>query len=112
MRVEYIADDGTRFDNEWDCMAHEDMLNHPNLKFVSWILEDGTICGLDRCFDEDVYLNCIRIIVPSDEAAADVRWLAKHCGYCDYEAITSMGVWDYCMDTDGDDNRYIKADGE
>ena len=34
MKILYQADDGTRFDNEWDCEDYENKLNHPYLKNI------------------------------------------------------------------------------
>jgi len=95
MRTVYIADDGRQFDNEWDCEEYEAILAHPNLKNVTWVLEDGNVCGSSKCMEDFVYNHCVRITVPTDEAAADVRWLANFCGFCDYADIAGMGTWEW-----------------
>jgi len=91
MKIIYIADDGTQFDNEVDCTDYEWKLNHPNLKDIFIFDEDGN--ELKDIFEEDTYNNSMKIIVSTDEAVKDLQELAGYTGYCCYYNINKVGEW-------------------
>lgn len=91
MRTIYIADDGTQFDNEFDCEDYEWKLSHPNLKDVHIFDKDGN--EFEDIFSEDAYNYSSKIVVSSDEAAKEMQDLANFTGYCYYEHINKAGEW-------------------
>jgi hypothetical protein len=93
MRIVYIADDGKEFDDEYDCLHYEWRLNHPNLKDVHIYDEHGK--EFEDIFSEDTYGDCMKITVPTDEAAQDMQALAKYTGHCYYAHIKESGTWKF-----------------
>lgn len=93
MRTVYIADDGTQFDDEFECEDYEWKLNHPHLKDVRCYDKDGN--ELKNIFSENTYGYSQKIIVPTDEAARDLQELSKYTGYCYYGHIAESGTWVY-----------------
>lgn len=91
MKIIYIADDGTQFDNEFDCEDYEWKLNHPHLKEVHAFDKDGN--EFKNIFAEDTYNYSARIVVESDSAAKELQELADYTGYCYYEQIEKAGEW-------------------
>ena len=49
----YVADDGTRFDDRWDCLAYE-----KRTKLNEWK-------------DDFVFLNCSKEVIPIEEASVE-----------------------------------------
>jgi hypothetical protein len=103
MKIIYIADDGSLFDNEYDCEAYEWKLNHPHLKDIHAFDKDGN--EFADIFSEDTYNYSEKIIVSSEEAAKDMRDLAKYTGYCAYEYIDAVGEWVF----DARKERFVKV---
>jgi hypothetical protein len=91
MRTIYIADDGTQFDDEFECEAYEWKLNHLNLKDVHAFNKDGI--EFEDIFSEETYNYSTKIVVSSDEAAKELQELARYTGYCCYEDIDKAGEW-------------------
>lgn len=90
MRVLYIADDGTEFDDQWDCEDYEWIQNHQRLKEIVFLDEDGKT--LENPMSENTYINAETIVVPTDEAAKELRELGEYCGWF-YDSIISAGTW-------------------
>ena len=93
MKIIYIAEDGTQFDDESDCEHYEWKLNHPNLRDVHAFDSDGN--EFEDIFSEDTYNHSATILVETDAAAKDMRELAEYTGYDYYEHITGSGIWTY-----------------
>lgn len=91
MKTIYIADDGTKFDDQYDCEDYEWRLNHPYLKDVHAFDKDGN--ELKNIFSEDTYNYSAKIIVTSDEGLKDLQALADYMGYCYYRHIDGIGEW-------------------
>lgn len=91
MRTIYIADDGTQFDNVYECEDYEFQLGHPHLKEICCYDKDGK--ELPNLFSQDTYTDVVVITVPSDEAAKELQELAKYTGFCFYEHVTKQGTW-------------------
>lgn len=96
MKIVYIADDDTTFDNEFDCKDHEWRLNHPNLQNVCFYNENNE--KLNDIFTQDTYDAVNKIIVPNNFAAEELQALGKHTGFVLYESITESGEWIYSED--------------
>lgn len=91
MTIIYIADDGTHFDNEWDCEAYEWKLNHQHIKDILAFDKDGN--KFEDMMAEDTYNYSTKIVITSDAALQAIRDLASYTGYCEYESIDSIGEW-------------------
>lgn len=91
MKVIYVADDGTQFDDRYECEYYEWVLNHPSLKEIVFYDEDGNV--LADIFSQDTYEYTMKIFVPTDEAAKELSGLGRYAGFCAYENIDSAGTW-------------------
>ena len=105
MRILYIADDGKEFDDEWECKDYEWKLNHHHLNDVR--LYDKDEMRLRDIFSEDTYNNVVKIIVPNNYAAKDMKELANYTGYCYYAHITEAGTW--VFEEKGTDGKFVKV---
>lgn len=108
MRVVYIADDETQFDNEFECEHYEWILNHPHLKDVCCYDKDDN--ELKDIMAEHTYTYSMKIVVPTDEAAKDLQDLADYTGYCYYAHITKNGTW--VFEEKGTDGKFVKVETE
>lgn len=91
MRVIYIADDGTQFDDVFKCEDHEWKLNHPGSSDVHMFDADGN--ELSDILSEKTYHSAEVIVAESEEALDTLKALADYTGYCCYYDITSVGKW-------------------
>ena len=91
MRVIYIADDGKEFDDEFECEHYEWALDHPHIKEIVCYDRNGNV--LEDIFSQDTYETAMKIVVPTDEAAKELREVGRYCGFCNYIDIESAGVW-------------------
>lgn len=95
MRILYIANDGTEFENEWDCEAYEEAQNHPEITNV--VFYDKNNCpykvGSDL-FDDDIYNDCEKVLIHDEKEYEAFQWLARECGWCEFQnQIKSPGLW-------------------
>ena len=93
MKTIYIADDGTQFDDKYECEDYEWQLNHPYLKDVHAFDKDGN--EFEDIFSEDTYNYSAKIIVTSDEGLKDLQALTDYAGYCCYGYIDRVGEWEF-----------------
>jgi hypothetical protein len=91
MKIIYIADDGTQFDDKFNCEDYEWKLKHQNIKDVHVFNKDGI--EFEDIFSEDTYNQSTKIVVSSDEAARELQELGEYTGYCCYESINKAGEW-------------------
>lgn len=91
MRVIYIADDGTQFDDVFKCEDYEWRLNHPGSNDVHMFDANGN--ELPNILTEKTYDNVMVVVAESEEALDALKALADYTGYCDYYDITSVGKW-------------------
>lgn len=91
MRVIYIADDGTQFDNEFECELHEWKFYHPHAQEVRIFDAEGN--ELKDVLEEETYHNSVKIVVPNEEALKDFQAFADYSGYCAYSDIDQVGTW-------------------
>lgn len=105
MKIIYLADDGTEFDDEFECEHYEWILNHPHLKDVCCYDKDGN--ELKDIMVEYTYDYSEKIVVPTDEAAKDLQELADYTGYSYYAHITESGTW--IFENEGFDGRFVKV---
>lgn len=98
MKIIYEAFDGTKFDNECECLNHEFILEHlENLLRIEFYEEEGLPpLIIDSSFIPDAFIynfsNALRIH-DQDEFDSFKEW-AKEFGWSEFEEeITSPGFW-------------------
>lgn len=104
MRIIYIADDGTQFNDEYDCKDYEWKLKHPHLKDIHIFDKDGK--EFEDVLSDDAYNYSAKIVVTSSEAVKDLQALANYTGYCYYEHINKVGEWRF----DESKERFVMID--
>lgn len=93
MRTVYIADDGTKFDNKYECETYEFNLtiSDHNLKFY-----DAGGALLDYPItDSRIYNLSDRVIVPDKQSLDVLREVSDYNGWCEFDDIDSIGIWMY-----------------
>lgn len=98
MRIIYIADDGTQFDDEYECKDYEWKLNHPNINNIHVFDKDCHM--LHDILSEDTYNQAATIAVCTTDQVKDIQDLAKYTGFCAYDNINEVGVWVYNTHTE------------
>ena len=95
MRTVYIADDGTQFEDMYECEAHEAMGKHPELfDILLFNSKDERYQITKKNFNDDhIYEDAERICVMTDAEVACLQWFAEWHGYSEFEQITEPGVW-------------------
>lgn len=95
MKILYVADDGTQFEDEWECTVYEWRLAHPHLSEIKFLNAAGEPILSDPL--EDITYNSTEtVIVPNEEALQDLRDLTNYTGFCEYNDIDSIGTWKHC----------------
>lgn len=89
MRTVFIADDGTVFDDEWDCQDYE---FRKSIDFESIEIYDQYRTRYDP-LSEDGYNKAVKIIVKTEKAVSDLNKIAKYTGFILYEDVNSVGTW-------------------
>ena len=95
MRVVYIANDGTEFDDEWDCEVYEAGIKHTGLLDIEFYDVNNQLYQIDKLsvFDEWVYYKAEKVVIPTQKAYDDFAWLTEETGWCEWEDITEPGIW-------------------
>ena len=99
MKIIYEADDGTRFDDRFDCEFYEETKRHHHLKDVTFYDKEGKPYsidgnGYDDWVDDRIYYECYGIDIHNDEELEDVIWLGEYTGWCEfYEFFNEPGHW-------------------
>lgn len=91
MRVIYIADDGTEFDNKYDCEDYEWEKEHSNILSVHFYDKNGH--RLHSCFTEEDYMRIVKIVIDTKEEINDLWALADYTGFCNLRDVTEVGTW-------------------
>lgn len=89
MRTVFIADDGTEFDDEWDCKDYE---FRKSLDFEGIEMYDKYGTRYDP-YSERGYNKVVKIIVKTERAVSDLNKIAKYTGFVLYEDVNSVGTW-------------------
>lgn len=100
MKILYIADDGTQFEDEWECTDYEWRLAHPHLKEIKFLNAAGEPILSDP-LEDITYNKTETVIVPNEAALQDLQDLADYTGFCDYMDIDSIGTWKHYDDSMG-----------
>lgn len=90
MRVIYVADDGTTFDDEWDCKDYE---LRQSLSLDDIEVYDENNNRFDDILSEDAYNKSARVIVKTDKAVSDLHKIVEYTGFVVYDDIDSPGIW-------------------
>lgn len=91
----YVAFDGTRFDDEFDCMDYEFTLQMKDCKIRAY---DSKRHRVNDWYDIDGYSNVHRIIVSDEKDLDDIRRVCEYAGI--YNEVNSIGTWVYDEDED------------
>lgn len=94
MKMLYVADDGTQFENEWKCIDYEWRLAHPQLNEIKFLDAAGEPI-LSSPFEDITYNDTETVIVPSETALQTLQELADYTGFCEYNDINSIGTWNH-----------------
>ncbi len=94
MKILYIADDGTQFENEHECTDYEWRLAHPHLNEIKFLNAAGEPILSDP-LEEITYDNTETVIIPNEEALQTLQDLADYTGFCEYYDINSIGTWNF-----------------
>ena len=106
MRVVYIANDGTKFDDQWDCEVYEASIKHNNLFDIELYDDNGHPYRIDKLsiFDDWIYYKAEKVVIPTQKAYEDFVWLTEETGWCEWEDITEFGTWvrheDECLNAE------------
>ena len=92
MKILYIADDSTQFEDEWECTDYEWRLAHPHLKEIKFLNAAGELLTSDP-LEETTYNNTETVIVPNEAALQELQDLTNYTGFCEYSDIDSIGTW-------------------
>ena len=93
----YIADDGTQFDDEFECTIYEMKMNYPCLDNIEIFDDKGY--RLEDVFDDNTYDNSYTVVVHTEEEVKGLREVAHYFGWCEWETITEEGAWRWVRDT-------------
>ena len=102
MKTLYIADDGKKFENEYECCNHEFGISHPHLKTIELYDRHGK--KLTNPLDDETYFNFTKIIIHSEEELTDLYDAADYTGFTGYYDIKSSGTWVF----DQDKEKFVK----
>ena len=91
MTVIYIAKDGKQFNDEFECINYEWLLDHPSI--IKAVFLDKEANKLGDFFSEDTYNNVVTIVVPDTNTLRDFCALARYTGFCAYLDIDRTGTW-------------------
>lgn len=109
MRIVYIADDGTQFDDKFECEDYEWGLQHTNLNRIRFMDEDYVNIQYKYDFSDGyLYFNTNTIYVPDEQCVKELIELAEYAGWGEWDNITEPGLWAWnCID--GINYKFIKV---
>jgi len=96
MEIIYKANDGTLFNNESDCLMHEEKYTYKYIYSVELFtrFNDRYFFTKDNLFEDCNYSICEKVIIHNQEELAEFIRLADYCGWCEfYEQINAPGTW-------------------
>lgn len=92
MQIVYKADDGTEFNDEYECESYEWMLVHKeSAELVKFY--DKNQKELNNLLSAETYDLVWTIVVPTAEAAQCVEDIGRRCGWSAYKDISEAGIW-------------------
>ena len=95
MEIIYRSNDGTLFDNEFDCLLYEEIKTFGHIYSIEFFTKHNKIfITKDNLFDDQNYYYCEKVIIHNQEELTEFIRLADYCGWCEfYEQINAPGVW-------------------
>ena len=96
MEIIYKANDGTLFDNEFDCQLYEEAKTFGHIYSIEFFTKFGDkyFITKDNLFEDCNYSICEKVIIHNQEELAEFIRLANYCGWCEfYEQINAPGTW-------------------
>lgn len=93
MKVVYEAFDGTRFDDEDECVKYENGFTHSGVFDLDFYDKDGNKYCITDMYDESVYNNAEKVAVHNEKELEDLAWLTAENGWCEFEQIDEVGDW-------------------
>lgn len=86
----YVAFDGTKFDDEFDCLDYEFILKMKDCKLRAY---DNKRHRVNNWYDINGYSNVHRIIVADEKDLEDIKRVYEYAGI--YIGVNSIGTWVY-----------------
>lgn len=101
MKIIFVADDGTWFDDEYECETYEIKikLQHNDFDDIEFYDKDNNRIIISNIFDDNIYNLTYKVIIKSEEQFNDFSFLCRYCGWLEMEDIDSPGIWEYIDDT-------------
>ena len=100
MFIKYFADDGTEFNDEYECEMYEESKNmknaYPEIFKIEFWNKDSKKYSIDpdNIFDDNIYNNACKINIPSENAFLCFHDWAEYCGWCEFiDDISGPGMW-------------------
>lgn len=96
MEIIYKANDGTLFDNEFDCLAYEENRTYNYIYSVEFFnkFNNKYFVAKDNLFEDYNYEICEKVNIHNQDELLEFLKLAKYCGWCEfYEQIDAPGIW-------------------
>ncbi len=97
MKIIYQAEDGTTFDNEFDCLAYEETKTYNFIYSIDFFDSFGDKYSIvkENLFNDNWYYSCEKIHIHNQDELSELLRLSRDCGWCEfYEQIDSVGVWE------------------
>jgi len=98
MTVIYVADDGTQFDDKYNCLDHEFELRIDNGAKQITIFDEKDRRVYTSLTSEDTYDNADKIIVTGMTGVNTLQEISDYTGFIGYEDINEPGTWVYNKD--------------
>lgn len=98
MRIEYVADDGKRFETEEDCRFYEFRLSlSASINDIQFYDKYNRLIEPKEndLFSEEFYGSVYRIYIPDQDAVTALLKVADYTGFCCYADIYSTGFWTF-----------------
>jgi len=96
MEIIYKANDGTLFDNEFDCLQYEEAKTYGHIYFIEFFtkFDNKYFITKDNLFKDCNYNICEKLIIHNQNEFLEFFKWADYCGWCEfYEQIDSPGIW-------------------
>ena len=93
MKIVYIANDGTQFNNEDDCIDYEWGLKNPEIYTINCFDWNGE--KLVDIFRIHTYMYCHKIIIPTNKAAQQLSKLGKRNKWSLWRDFKKAGIYEY-----------------
>lgn len=88
--TKYIADDGTEFDDEWDCRDYE---FRQAFKFSGIEIYGKHNKRLNDPLSDETYSNSQKIIIHSQDALDILSKIVEYTGFIEWDDIIEPGIW-------------------